>query len=141
MVLRMLKTFPESDFLDFLSYVVLELCPILLLLCLMCSHKTDTTPPALQFSRLPPFRHWVRNVLSLLPLEKLNYSRGNHRRTFRTIWSPFIEHVDLSLEQYGVPKSHISSLHFTEGFFLKSEHFFPLPPSTLANMKCHPQTV
>lgn len=42
----------------------------------------------------PSFKHWVKEVLSMIPLEKLKYSRGGSKDRFIQTWTPFIEFIE-----------------------------------------------
>ena len=42
----------------------------------------------------PSFRHWIKEVLSVIPLEKLRYNRSNLRDRYIKTWAPFIEFVE-----------------------------------------------
>ena len=42
----------------------------------------------------PSFRHWIKEVLSVIPLEKLRYNRSNLRDRYIKTWAHFIEFVE-----------------------------------------------
>lgn len=44
--------------------------------------------------RPPSFKHWVKEVLSMIPLEKLRYSRNGSKDRFIKTWTPFIEFIE-----------------------------------------------
>lgn len=42
----------------------------------------------------PSFIHWVKEVLAMIPIEKLRYSRNGNKDTFIKTWTPFIEFIE-----------------------------------------------
>ena len=42
----------------------------------------------------PPFKLWVKEVLSMIPLEKLRYSRSGSKDKYVKTWTPFIDFVE-----------------------------------------------